>query len=169
MPLSILVDVQPIYVLVDRIGSNTYIGWFSTNTHIGWSSTYIGWTSILVLTHIHNRPIAYFSRKHENIAYRARTLIKMVERVQGHILSSETLSDMSCLRIDIWPPCVQTSTPNRRIWHWHYLYPWYRLTVADIIVSRLHNNPTPTCHADDKDISKETKWKNFLVLINHYN
>ena len=41
-------------------------------------------------------------------------------------------------------------------------------TVAGAII-RLDYNPELNRHGDDEEISKEIKWSNFLMLINHYN
>ena len=40
--------------------------------------------------------------------------------------------------------------------------------TMDDATSRLDYNPERNRHADDKEISKETKWNNFLTIIKHY-
>ena len=64
--------------------------------------------------------------------------------------------------------CVQIATPTQRVWlcNYLYLYQYIDNSVADTI-SRLDCKLALTS-LDDKDISKETKWNNFPMLLNHY-
>jgi hypothetical protein len=130
-----------------------------------------------------NRPIAFFSRKlnsaQQKYSITELELLSIVETLKefkGMLFGQE---------IEVYTDHINLTRDalgmtSDRVYRWRLLIEEYGPkimyikgidnTVADA-VSRLDYNPALNRHADDEDnksLSKETKWNNFLTLMNRY-
>jgi len=129
-----------------------------------------------------NRPIAFFSRKLNSAQSKYSitelellSIVETLKEFKGMLLGQkiEVYTDHINLTRDA------LGMTSDRVYRWRLLIEEYGPkimyikgidnTVADA-VSRLDYNPALNRHADDEDekLSKETKWNNFLTLINRY-
>ena len=129
-----------------------------------------------------NRPIAFFSRKLNSAQTKYSitelellSIVETLKEFKGMLLGQE---------IEVYTDHINLTRDalgmtSDRVYRWRLLIEEYGPTIMYIkgidntvadAVSRLDYNPALNRHADDEDekLSEETKWNNFLTLINRY-
>ena len=127
-----------------------------------------------------NRPIAFFSRKltppqtkYSITELELLSIVELLKEFKGMLFGQD---------LQVWTDHKNLTRDalgltSDRVYRWRLIIEEYGPeilyikgvdnTVADAI-SRLDYNPALNRHADDANMSTETKWNNFLTLFNHY-